>query len=75
MIHLSDLSDGDELVSRTIRVTPREVYGNTLIYPACQVSELLAKLAGRKTFTRGDLKTIQALGYSIELKYPAAVRV
>jgi hypothetical protein len=48
-----------------IFVTVKNVYGNDLIYPACEKSRLLAELAGRKTLTKSDLRTIRALGYEV----------
>lgn len=49
----------------TIYVTVRNVYGNDLVYPACEKSRLLAELAGRKTLTPSDLRTIRELGYDV----------
>jgi hypothetical protein len=48
-----------------IYVTIRNVYGNDTIYPACDKSRLLAELAGHKTLTRADLRTIRELGYEV----------
>jgi hypothetical protein len=45
----------------------RNVYGNDLVYPMCDTSALLARLAGAKTFNRGQLATIKALGYEIRV--------
>ena len=45
-------------------------YGIEVAYPACNKSELLAKLAGKKTLTTHALATIRALGYEIEVKQP-----
>lgn len=57
----------------TIYVTIREVYGNPTIYPACDKSRLLAELAGHKTLTKTDLRTIRALGYEV-LESPFSAR-
>lgn len=43
-------------------------YGLQTIYPACDKSRLLAKLAGTKTITAHALETIRDLGYEIQLK-------
>lgn len=47
-----------------IFVTIKKIYGNDVIYPACERAELLAQLAGTKTFTEAAIKTIKALGYT-----------
>lgn len=49
----------------TIMVTTRTVYGNAVIYPACDQSRVFAALAGTKTLTLQSLKKIKALGYEI----------
>jgi hypothetical protein len=48
-----------------IKVYIREVYGNTLIYPACDKAKLFAKIAGKKTLLPDVLESIKALGYTI----------
>jgi len=50
-----------------LQVTIKNVYGNETIYPACEQSKLLAKLAGHKTLTRYDIELIKALGYTVEV--------
>jgi hypothetical protein len=50
----------------TIRIEKN--YGLQTIYPVCEQSQLLAKLAGTKTITAHALETIRALGYEIQLK-------
>lgn len=55
----------------TITVTVREIYGIKTIYPACDTAKLLARLANTKTLTRAALETIQALGYTVEVKAPS----
>jgi hypothetical protein len=52
----------------TIRIEKN--YGIETYYPACDQSNLLAKLAGTKTITWHAMETIQALGYEIEIKQP-----
>lgn len=53
-----------------ITIEIRDIYGIRTIYPACQTSRLLARLAGTKTITRHALETIKALGYTVEVKQP-----
>ena len=54
----------------TITIEIRDIYGIRTIYPACDKSRLLARLAGTKTITRHALETIRALGYTVEVKQP-----
>ncbi len=49
----------------TVRVTSN--FGNTAIYPSCPTSEMLAALAGTKTFTNRALEIIKGLGYTINV--------
>lgn len=51
-----------------IVVTIRKVYGNPVIYPACDQSRTFAQLAGTKTLTLQALQKIKALGYEINEK-------
>jgi len=49
----------------TITVTVRRVYGNPVIYPACEQARNFARIAGTKTLTLDTLRNIRALGYTI----------
>ena len=51
-----------------ITVTIKNVYGNRLLYPACDVSRKLAELIGTKTFTRRDVDRIIGLGYNFTVQ-------
>ena len=51
-----------------IWVTTKESYGRRLIYPACETSDILCKLAGTTTLTDQAVKYIKALGYNIKVK-------
>lgn len=59
-----DMLPADEFFVCQVEV--RNVYGNAMIYPANQAAELFAKLAGKKTLDRDDLKNIKALGFVVE---------
>lgn len=48
-----------------ITVTVRRVYGNPVIYPACEQARQFARIAGTKTLTLDTLRQIRALGYTI----------
>jgi len=54
-----------------IEIEVKNHYGNTMYYPACDKSSLLARLAGTKTLTPEAIRTIKELGYSIQVKQPA----
>ena len=50
----------------TAQVTLRNVYGKTLAYPANGVADMIADVAGIKTFTRAKLNAILAQ-FSVEI--------
>ena len=52
----------------SITVSIKSHYGTQYIYPACFTAERLAALTGKKTFSRRDIDTIKALGYSINVQ-------
>lgn len=47
----------------TVRVTNN--YGTRAIYPACELSQFFATLAGTKTLTDSALALIRAQGYTV----------
>lgn len=51
-----------------IKVRIKDVYCKRTVYPACEKSELLAKLAGSKTLTDRALSTIKQLGYTVNVQ-------
>ena len=56
----------------TITVKEKSVYGNTLIYPACEQSERFARLLNKKTFSGTDIHGIEGLGFTVNvIKLPA----
>lgn len=54
---------------KPVFVTVRRVYGNKVIYPACDTARDFARIAGTKTLTPATLRQIQAMGYSISEKH------
>ena len=48
-----------------IHIYLRTVYGNQVIYPACQAAEAFAAIAGTKTLTLSVLQHIKNLGFEI----------
>lgn len=55
---------------KTITIEIKQVYGNTVAYPKCEQSKLLAQLAGTTTLTIQALKTIKALGFEVVQQSP-----
>ena len=53
-----------------IKVSVKQVYGNTLIYPACQKAKELVLLTGKKTFSESDIAIINRLGYHVSVVIP-----
>ncbi len=58
-----------------ITVSIRSVYGNQIIYPACDKSQAFASIAGTRTLTHQVIKQIKALGYEVrvEPQHPATL--
>ena len=51
----------------SITVSVRSVYGKELVYPADDQAALFAALIGAKTFGALQLRTIRALGYTVQV--------
>jgi hypothetical protein len=43
----------------------KNVYGNDLLYPNCQISLELIKLTGRSTFKPSDIVALKKIGYKV----------
>ena len=52
-----------------IKVSAKNVYGETKVYPECEKAKLFAKIAGTTTLTDKTLKLIGELGYGITLVF------
>jgi|TARA_Y100001949_G_scaffold150690_1_gene136016 hypothetical protein len=48
-----------------VEITYRNVYGRDLIYPVNVTAKRFATLAGTTTLSPGDLKVIEALGFTV----------
>jgi len=48
-----------------IYVNERSVYGNTMVYPACDKAKAFANIAGTKTLTFETIAEIKILGYDV----------
>lgn len=63
---------------RSLRVTVRNVYGTETVYPACEQSQLLCELTGRRTLTPADIRTLRKLGFTFAIQEtraaPSALR-
>lgn len=49
-----------------ITVQIKNVYGNELVYPACETGKKFVALLGTKTFTNHHIKQIKDLGYEFK---------
>ena len=56
-----------------ITVEVRSVYGNELVYPACEASHTFARLIGAKTFNAHQIACIRALSYQVHEAYGRAL--
>ena len=56
-----------------IIVNVREVYGQEVVYPVCNISKTFAEIAGTKTLTRQTMRCIDWLGYRVLVEQPARV--
>jgi hypothetical protein len=50
-----------------IQITAKQVYGNELLYPACDTSTIFCQLVRKKTLDIDDLLKIRKLGYEIKI--------
>lgn len=53
----------------TVRI--KNVYGTDLIYPACNTSQAIARISGRKTLKRYDIEILKGIGWTIKVEAPA----
>jgi hypothetical protein len=53
-----------------IFVNVKNVYGNTLYYPACEKSKIFAEIAGSKTLTLDTIEQIEKLGTLVLAETP-----
>ena len=54
----------------SIIVRIKNVYGQDLVYPVCEKARHFATLTGKKTLTGYALRTIENLGFEIEVETP-----
>lgn len=51
-----------------IQVLVKNNYGTQVVYPACEIGETFAMIAGTKTLTEETRQLMKRLGYSFEAK-------
>lgn len=51
-----------------ITITSDRVYGLVKYYPACEISNKFAQIAGTKSLTIGTINIIKSMGYEIIVK-------
>lgn len=57
-------------MERVIRVQVKNNYGNTLVYPVCEVAKEFTKLTGNKTLRLRDIEVIKKLGFEVQQVQP-----
>jgi len=50
-----------------IEIIIKNVYGNKLIYPNCDMAKAFSNIAKTKTLSIENLKTISKMGYDVEV--------
>ena len=48
-------------------VVEKNQYGNTVYYPACELTNMITRLKGSKTITRTDIAILKENGYEVNL--------
>jgi len=57
----------ERIKMKTLKVKIKNVYGQDLVYPACESSKLFAFLTKSQTLSDGARRTIKQLGYTFEV--------
>lgn len=52
---------------KEMNLIKKNVYGNNLIYPNCELSQFAANLTRKKTLDNSDIKTLKNMGYIIKI--------
>ena len=58
----------DQDIHPVITIKFKDVYGNRLVYPVCDNAQHFASIAGTKTLSATVLKTIETMGYDIQIE-------
>lgn len=51
-----------------LTVKIKQVYGQDLIYPACNVSQAICRVAGRKTLSHNDIELLKGVGFTFKVE-------
>jgi hypothetical protein len=61
-VNITTINNGDVT---TLELRVKNNFGTNLVYPVCKKSCMLANLAGKKTFSVGNLVLISMMGFRI----------
>lgn len=61
------MSEAVNTASKALKVTARQHYGSTHVYPACAASRLFVAIQGGKTLTPKTIETLKAAGFTLEV--------
>lgn len=53
---------------KQLHITAKQVYGNTLLYPACREAEIFCEIARKRTLDITDLTNIKKLGFEVKIQ-------
>lgn len=54
------------ILTMILKLRTKNVYGNDMVYPACDNADKFASLIGKKTFSKNELAIIASLGYTLQ---------
>ena len=54
-------------MDKNLQVVVKNVYGNDLIYPACNTTKMITELTGAKTLVPHQIKILKQNGYNLEI--------
>ena len=54
-------------MNKNLQVVVKNVYGNDLIYPACNTTKMITELTGTKTLVPYQINILKKNGYNFEI--------
>ena len=54
-------------MDKNLQVVVKNVYGNDLIYPACNTTKMITELTGTKTLVPYQINILKKNGYNFEI--------
>jgi hypothetical protein len=54
-------------MDKNLQVVVKNVYGNDLIYPACNTTKIITELTGTKTLVPYQINILKKNGYNFEI--------